>query len=183
MRFDDPGYLAAWRAGRYPRIHDAIFEMAVVYMRGTRVLDLGCSYGLIGDRLVRNGMAEFVVGVDADEAVLAQGRDAGVSGTLYSLRVTEETLPELIELVSSRRLDVLVARRVLPELFGENVQLGRRFAHELRAAGIREVFVEGRVASVRSVNALRSIDEEVDLLSEAYREARRIGAVSFMQAR
>jgi hypothetical protein len=79
---------------------------------------------------------------------------------------------------------VIIARRIMPELFGADLDLGKRFAADMAAAGIREILIEGRVVSARSTNALASIDAEVEMLTTGgfYREARRIKAVSYLQA-
>lgn len=184
MRFDDPGYLETWRLKKvYPRIHDAIFGAFMSHARGTAVLDLGCSHGLLAERLIHFGGAFHAVGVDADEKAIERGVAAGIQATLIPLRLTDATLCRLTGLIKDHGLNVVIARRILPELFGDDPTFGRRFAEEIAAAGIAELFLEGRVASGRSVNPLRSIAEEVELVSGSYREVIRAGAVSFLVAR
>ncbi len=182
MRFDSPEHLAAWRAtGRFPAIHDGITQAIVADMRGSRVLDMGCSYGLLAERILKQAGAMVAFGVDADANVIEAGRGAGLAVTLVELEVSAASLPQIYDLVRENALDVLVCRRVLPELFGDDLPLGRKFALEMALAGIREIFVEGRVATVKAVNALSSIDEEVKLLSASFREVRRSGAVSYLR--
>jgi trans-aconitate methyltransferase len=183
MRFGSAEHLDAWRAyGAYPRIHDAIFRVIITEMMGTRVLDLGCCYGLLAQRVLRQAGIKLAIGVDADAKAISAGAAAGIGAELLSLEVNEASLPQLIAMVTRHKIDVLIARRVLPELFGGHPELGRRFATEMRGAGIREVFLEGRVATAKAVNPLSSIEAEVEMLSAGFREVQRVGAVSYLRA-
>jgi hypothetical protein len=76
----------------------------------------------------------------------------------------------------------MLARRCLPELFGDDLPLGRDFAAAIHGAGIKEIFLEGRVVTQGAVNVLKSVADEVDLLSGHYHEVKRIGAVSYLKA-
>jgi hypothetical protein len=180
-RFNSPEHLSTWQErGRYPAIHDGIADAAASLMRGKCLLDLGCSYGLLGARIAKESGQGMPLGIDADGKVIAAARDAKVSMFFTHLRVTAETLPLVAELVRDHSIDVIIARRILPELFGQEVMVGGMFAAMMAKAGVKEMFVEGRVVSERSTNALASIDAEVAMLSGSYREARRIKAVSYL---
>jgi len=85
--------------------------------------------------------------------------------------------------LQAAEIDVMVARRVLPELFGGDLAAGRLFAAMLAEIGVREIVLEGRVATVNAVNALRCLDDEVALLSGYFAERSRAGAVSYLMAR
>lgn len=184
MRFDSRERLDTWQiGGGFPAIHNDIVTAAIVYVRGRRVLDLGCSYGLLGARLIAAEAAEFVVGVERDAEIVRQARDAGVPITFAVFAVNRSTMPALEALVLVHKLDVLVARRVLPELFGEDLELGRDFARAIAGAGISEMLIEGRVATRNAKNALATVDQEVALLDSSYKEARRVGAVSYLVRR
>jgi SAM-dependent methyltransferase len=184
VRFNSPEHLATWReTGCFPAIHDAIAGVAVAYLRGTRLLDLGCSYGLLGARIVKEAGLEAGFGVDADGEVIAAAKRAGVPLTFRELRITGETLPHLLGVLVESLADIVIARRVLPELFGEDLPAGRTFANLLAGAGVKEIILEGRANVATAVNRLRSIEEEVDLLSGRYREQRRVGAVSYLVVR
>jgi SAM-dependent methyltransferase len=184
VRFDSPAHLQVWRdSGQYPAIHKAIAEMAISCVRGSRLVDLGCSYGLLGARIVAQAGLESGIGVDADGEVLAAARSAGVPLTFHEIKVTASTLPQLLAVVASAGCDVVVARRVLPELFGHDLPGGRIFATMLAGAGVKEVVLEGRVQAPGAVNALSSIDREVELLAGTFREVRRSGAVSYLVLR
>jgi SAM-dependent methyltransferase len=180
-RFNSPEHLAKWRAtGRYPLIHDAMSGAAASLVCGSRLLDLGCSYGLLGARIAyAAGGAAF--GIDADADVIAAANEARVPIKLRCMRVTADTMKELCDFVAAEGITVLIARRVMPELFGEGIALGVKFAAMLAGAGVDEVLIEGRVVSARSVSALASIDDEVAMLSGSYREVRRIKAISYLR--
>lgn len=122
-------------------------------------------------------------GVDADEKVVYAAQDAGVPIRLHCLRITRESLPALTEILSVARARAIVARRILPELWGDDLEGGRQFADSIAEAGVKEVFLEGRVVSERATNPLRSIDDEVELLSSRYREVKRAKALSYLVLR
>jgi SAM-dependent methyltransferase len=183
LRFNSPEHLATWREhGRFPAIHDQIASMAAAHMRGTRFLDLGCSYGLLGTRIMKQAGAKGV-GVDSDKDVLAAAIAAGIPLQLEHLGVNRVSLALLADIVRDRNATVLIARRILPELFGEDQLFGWEFADVMALAGIDEILLEGRVDSAKSVNPLRSVVQEVELLDRYYREVRRIGAVSYLVRR
>jgi hypothetical protein len=182
-RFNSPEHLETWKTrGRYPAIHDGIADAAASLMRGKQLLDLGCSYGLLGARIAKGAGQGMALGIEADGKVIDAAKTAGVRVFFNQIRITDETLSLVSVLVRDHDIDVVIARRILPELFGDDLDLGRHFASEMAAAGVKEIFVEGRVVSGRSTNALASIDAEVGMLSGSYREVRRIKAVSYLQA-
>jgi hypothetical protein len=182
-RFNSPEHLETWKLrGRYPAIHDAIGDAAATYMRGSRLLDLGCSYGLLGARIAKEAGQAAPIGIEADPKVIEASRAAGVPIGLIHWRVVESSLSELGKIVAGDGINVIIARRILPELFGNDLEFGKRFAATMAAAGVKEMFVEGRVVSARSTNALASIDHEVAMLSGSFHEVRRIKAVSYLKA-
>ncbi len=169
MRFDDPGHLEAWRrTGRFPEIHDGIFALIDEAARGTRFLDLCCNAGLLGERIRRQVPDAFVIGVDASEAAIQAGTAAGVGFERRMMRVEAATFGELAAWVREQRVTVLVARRCLPELLS-GTPLRATFAKELAAAGITEVFLQGRAANVQATNALPSVEHEVAAMAPLYK--------------
>jgi hypothetical protein len=184
VRFNSPEHLASFRwHGRFPIIHDAIADVVTAHMRGDRLLDLGCGYGLLGQRIAKQLGGCFAIGVEADAAAIGAGQAAGVTIEFAHLKVTKATVPQLLRLVERHKITTLIARRVLPELFGDDLQAGIEFAAGLSLTGVKEIFLEGRVQSISSVNPLRSVAEEVELLDPACREVKRFGAVSYLVVR
>ena len=183
-RFNSPEYLSAWRTkGIWPSIHDAMADFAAANMRAKFLLDLGCSYGLLGARIgVENG-GLACAGVEADEKVIQAAQEAGVPLRFYTLKLTRATLPAFAKILVETRARAIVARRILPELWGEDREGGAEFVDLIADLGVREILVEGRIVSERATNPLRSIDDEVALLSSRYREAQRAKALSYLVLR
>jgi hypothetical protein len=182
-RFNSPELLLTWaRCRRFPAIHDNMAAAALSYVRGTRILDLGCSFGLLGARIAKDMGGVTAIGVEADAGVISAAEAAGVPMVFHNIKITAETLPQLETVIRCHGIDIIIARRIMPELFGSDPEMGRRFAAMAAAAGVGEMLIEGRVLSERSTNALASIGAEVEMLSGSYREVRRIKAVSYLQA-
>lgn len=181
MRFDSDEHLERWRGtGRFPAIHDAVAKMVVEETRSTRWCDLCSSTGLLGARL-RTRHRMFVVGIEGDADAVGRGIRAGVrlDGVLVT-RIDFDHLDEVRMHLEAHRVQGIVARRCLPELFevpGNRAALPRLFAE----AGVQELVVEGRVASGRATSAFPSIVQEVEALAPFYVEARRVGAVSYLR--
>jgi hypothetical protein len=141
-----------------------------------------CGYGLLGWRIAKQLGGCHIIGVEADAAAIGAGQAAGIGLQFFHLKVTAATVPQLLRLIGTHKINALVARRILPELFGDALPAGSEFAAGLALAGVKEVLLEGRVASTSSVNPLRSVAEEVELLAPAFREVKRFGAVSYLRA-
>jgi hypothetical protein len=180
-KFDDPQYLADWvKAKKYPQIHDKM-TYAAQFMQGGNLLDLCCSYGLLGARLGEMYPEKFpvVVGVDGDEKVVQASHVAGMCDgpqarldELLYLRIEPTTILQLIALIGHFQITSVVARRAFPELFSEEMgsghEFGRQTAQRLHEACIKEILIEGRIYSARSTNTLAKLENEVELFSDFY---------------
>lgn len=180
MRFDSQEHLTAWVKNKsYPKIHDNIFNSATSYIKSDVALDLCCSYGLLATRLSEKlGFKMF--GIDASSKVIEAGIKSHISAQLAIININESTLNDVFELIASNNIKVLIARRALPELFGSNLELGRQFAIGIANAGIVEVLIEGRAKTVNAVNSLRSIEDEIELMSCAFTLKRNINNIAYM---
>src|SRR5438067_4688470 len=128
MRFDAAEHLAAWKqAGTFPKIHNAIAAVAVSELVARTILDLGCSHGLLGARLVKLGVVDTAIGIDVDSRAIEAGKAAGVPVAFNHLKIEKETMPEVMALVKAHRVTGIIARRILPELFGADPGAGRTF--------------------------------------------------------
>lgn len=155
--------------GKWPEIHGKIGWCATEYLKGPRVLDLCCAFGLLGDRIARTVRGvEKVWGVDGSLQSIAAGKAANVQVELQHMMINEETVDKLYSLVRDNQITSIVARRAFPELFGHDPVFGKEVAFKLRYFGVKEILVEGRVVSPRSNNALKSLDDEVAMLSDSY---------------
>ena len=168
-RFDSIDYLRDFQAGgRFPAVHDELFGLVMECTSQTRVLDLCCSAGLLGERLRRTGEFETVIGVDCDRRAIEAARRHGVAIPITELLIQIDTLPRLESLIRRHAISAVVARRCLPELLGDHPDMDSRFAGTLVGAGVAELFIEGRMVVPRATNRLRSIDREIEAVSSRF---------------
>lgn len=160
-----------------------ISAWAAAHLKAQSILDLGCSYGLLGARIADEAGGIKCAGIDTDAKVIEAAISAGVAMRFFNMKITRETLPDLAVVLEETGATAIIARRVLPELWGEDQLGGAHFAITLAENGVREILLEGRVASERATNPLKSIGDEVRLLSEKYREVRRSKALSYLVLR
>lgn len=181
MRFNAPEHLLHWKeTGKFPSIHNDIFQLASHCMNGMAALDLCCSTGLLAEHI----SAYFgipVVGVDSDEAALAKARAVGLSVDLQHMRIDSFNLEPLEKLVEQHQIETVLARRCLPELFGHTPEAGQAFAQMLHRQQVLEVFVEGRVATKLAVNPLASLAKEVEMFAPYYRVSKTHRNVAFLK--
>lgn len=181
MRYNDPTHLETWkRSGRYPRIHDDLYRLLCEEALGTRFLDLGCSTGLLAERLQRSVKGAVVLGVDADVAAIAAGTEAGLTVPREVLAVTPDTLETLGERIRTEGLTVLVARRCLPEILGAESAFALAFTQSLLQAGIEEIFVQGRAYSPQAKHALSQVEAEIQALASGYQVRVRRGECAYL---
>jgi hypothetical protein len=180
MRFDSQEHLTAWVKNKsYPKIHDNIFNSACSYINSDVALDLCCSYGLLAGRLASK-LNIKMYGVDASSKVIEAGIKSHIPAELSIININENTLDDVFDLIASNGIKALIARRALPELFGNDLDLGRRFAIGIANAGIKEVLIEGRAKTANAVNALCSIEDEIELMSCAFTLKRNANNVAYM---
>lgn len=169
-RFDDPDYVRDWQQhGRFPAIHTRMISAIreEIDPESGVVLDLCSSTGLLGRRLANHGYQ--VVAVQEPGRALTLGIDAGVYNLVphLALRITAESLGQLLAWIETQQVRTVVARRCFPELFD---QLGPSdfpvLSRELAAAGVERIAMEGRVQSQRTVHPLGSIQQEITALDQ-----------------
>jgi hypothetical protein len=183
-RFDSPEHVEAWQAtGIYPRGHDDIAHMAMVHLRERRIMDLCCSTGLLGHRLLTSLKLDLVLSVDSSNAALSTGAAAGLIRDGHQLRVDRDSMPSLIGLIARERITAIIARRCIPELFGDDLALGHDFADLAAQVGVKQIFLEGRMVSANAMNRLASIDDEVELFDAHYKDAFRYRNVAVLVKR
>lgn len=181
MRYNSPERLEEWKAtGAFPAIHNDIFSYAASYLTTTRVLDLCCSYGLLGQRMVTFGLVDFACGVDAEMDTIEAAKAAGITIPLYGLKITPETLDQFISIIREHKVNGIIARRCISELFPLQPAWAIQFADAVREAGVLEFILEGRAIVPKPTHPIPTIAEEVACLVSAYREANRTGQCSYM---
>lgn len=183
MRFNSKEHIQTYvDTGKFPAIHSPLVSLAVEHLNGRRGLDLCCSHGLLGEQLhKRHGF--YMVGVDADAKSVALAKDNSITMDIYQIKLKAETFPVIFKLIQEKMLDVLIARRCFPELFGENLQLGKSFFAELSKSGVKEIALEGRVQTLKATNPLASLDGEIALAINYYSVKIRQGNTAILQLR
>lgn len=182
MRFNAPEYINEYAVnGQFPKIHRNIVDMAVAHVKGRKGLDLCCSHGLLGQQLMQRGNFQMF-GVDGDKKAVQLAHEHKIWMDVFHLVIGKNTMEVLTNLVKSQDCSFLVARRCLPELFGNDMEFGIDFFHQMREIGIKEVVLEGRVATKKAVNPLFSINAEIDLISQDYKLWQQEGNVAYLRA-
>lgn len=173
MRFNSSQHLLQWQEnGTFPGIHRPMLEAIRWAGTGTRYLDLGACHGLLGAAVAMFPPA-YVIGIEASREAIGLAQLAGVPVQIIAMRIDTGKLPDLAGIIKRHRIDTVIARRVLPELWGHDLPGGREFARTLHGAGIKQVFVEGRRASPQARNPLDCIDREVAIMAPWFIEAGR----------
>lgn len=165
MRFNDESYLREWQAeGKYPAIHNDIYEAYSRYSYGGShcVLDLCCSTGLLGQRVLdSNGRA---VGVDCDSRARESAKRFGIRMPIYPLKIVQDSLPHLSKVIQDNEVKVILARRCFPEITNGDWAWGQRFVNFLHEQGVERIITQGRLDKKTNTDLLGSIDKEVALL-------------------
>lgn len=171
-RFDAPEYVQAWEADhtRYPAIHNAMADATTrVTAPGERVLDLGCSTGLLGRQMADRG--RVVAALDADARAITIGVGAGVFEGIPVLRarLAPNSVNEVLGWIKTHRPSTVMARRIFPELSDALGLDGLgRFAAALAQQGVSQIILEGRMPSNRMTHPLCTADLEVAALSGSW---------------
>lgn len=184
MRYNSIERLEHWQqTGKFPDIHRDIGAMVLSYMQGERVLDLCCSYGLLGQRILKQCGAKKVVGVDCEDWVVKAAREAGIGIEILEMKITRATFDRMLDFLKEHQITVLVARRCISEVFVDDLEWAPEFAEAMRRIGIREVFLEGRAIVAKATHPIPTVVEEVACFAGSYREVKRVGQCSYMVAR
>lgn len=167
MRFDDVEYITHYhKTGEYPKIHDDIFSMDK-YVPVGNVMDLGCCTGLLSNRLAAKH--NLVVGIEANKKYL----DNAVQKSnvhYYNTKITQETLSDIEKLVKKHKINVVYARRVLPEICDAGgVTLVQDLLRMFRENGVEYIVIEGRKCNSKSTHILKSVEQEKLLFSGLYK--------------
>ena len=186
MRFNSAQHLRVWeRTGSYPSIHQSLTNMVVTYLdRGSDILDLGCGFGLLGHAISTRTRGCMVLGIDANDKTIAAAKDAGLDKgvTFKKMRITPDNSHEVADLCKELKIKAVVARRVFPELFGNDPVALTIFGHQLAEAGIRQIFIQGRVPVKNPNNELPTVQEEAKYLRASFEPAVIHGDLAYLKA-
>jgi hypothetical protein len=170
MSFKSPELIDAWSQTRaYPAIHDEIFKSILENSLSKSFCDLGCCYGLLGQRIMDAMPGVKCIGFDADYGAIKAGQSAGVQVEMYQAKIDRTNMGRVVGMMRECKVSCLIARRILPEIWGDDIEGGKQFAALMADNFVNEIYVQGRLASERAVNNLSSVGAEIEMLSEHYR--------------
>lgn len=179
MRFNSSDHLSAWKqTNRFPKIHDKIYKFIIEQSNGSRFLDLGACHGLLTQRLNIEKFKWVAFGVEENNKYIEDGKLAGITAQILNLKITTDTLNVLVDYITKNKINTIVARRVLPEIWGNDINGGREFAKKIYDAGIKEIFIEGRIETKNAINKLCCINNEINLLSPIYKLEHKLGFIA-----
>lgn len=166
MRFNDNEYLHAYyKDGSFPHIHDDIYIASTQIKIGVAI-DIGCCFGLLAARIAND--CEKVIGIDISEAYL-QKAVKHPKVEYLKLGVDKKSIDRLSYLLQSKRVDTVIARRVIPEIYETGgFELCNEFCDTLAKCGVKYIVLEGRKSNSKAVNPLKNADEEVKAMSRHY---------------
>ena len=154
MKFNAQEHLDAYAEGRFPRIHDAIAEAALLELppptESGRVLDLLCSTGLLGARLRSKGYRVAFAEMDGDART--RGMAAGTYGDdpLWTDKISTFTMDRFLAWLQDHGVTLVVARRCLCEL--DKVIDLSKFGTALADIGVTQVVLEGQRGGKRPIS-------------------------------
>lgn len=173
MRFNDEQHIKDYKEyGSYPRIHDDIFSLDK-HIPASNVFDIGCSTGLLTTRLADKH--NTVIGIDSDVKALRQAdgiRKPNV--TFYGGQINEKCLKEIEQILKRHEINVVYARRVLPEICDTGgLSLVEKVVTMFYNQNIKYVVLEGRQRRRNAKHVLKDVDKEVSRLEGLYKPIKR----------
>lgn len=183
MRFNSREHLDPWRAnGAFPAIHNDIFALIIDNLdEDARAVDLCCSLGLLGTRVMMAFPRVEVVGIDVDDRARRFAEQHGVPVLIARMHL-KPPWTELETFLREGRTTAVFARRCLPELLGDlDAEERPLFGQALARAGVRQLFIEGRVDTRRASNALRNVDREIEVLEPTFQLRKRFRECAYLE--
>lgn len=167
----------------YPKIHDNIFKLCkcIENKENRNVIDLGSSIGLLSHRLSNH--YNKVIGIECDKRAIEKA--IAKENIIYkNIKLLPSNKNELEKIIKDENISVVVGRRVIPELYdcGSVVYI-KDLEEMFYRNNIEYIILEGRIKSKNSTHKLKSIDEEVKILSTRYIEIKRYKNCSVLKRR
>lgn len=155
VRFNAQTYLDEYRSsGKFPRIHDTLFNWTISRMRGDTVLDVCGSTGLLARRFIRSG--KLAVGVEGEKDSIERGV-WGEDQPVKEMWISPETVWEMSDWMKHHQVTTVVARRCISELIPVFPVIGEVFI----SGGAKELFLEGRQRVAKPTHPCPDIDHEI----------------------
>lgn len=126
--------------GKYPKIHDDIAVLIRELPKDSVVLDVGCSTGLLTQRMVDMGMKCY--GIDIDAVSISKANK-------YCKVMDIADIARVEQYIIDNNINTAVCRRVLPEIMDAGVLFD---FIDMMSRHIEYCVVEGRIESARSTH-------------------------------
>lgn len=181
MRFDDEFYLQDYKQGHFPKIHDDLFTNIAARMSGTSCIDLCGNHGLLGQRIIDVLEVPCIL-IEMSESAIEMAKRYETSIPKYKMKITKDTYPQVAELIAKHKVDVLVARRCISELF-TSTEDPDRFEWEkmLADSGVKEVFLQGRAPTKNATHPLPNVDAEIKCFPTLYTTKFKAGQIAYLK--
>lgn len=168
--YNDDKYVKQYLTnGKYPKIHDDIAVLIRELPKDSVVLDVGCSTGLLTQRMVDMGLKCY--GIDIDKVAISKANQ-------YCKMMDIANIATLEQYVIDNNINVAVCRRVLPEIMDTGVLFD---FIDVMSRHIEYCVVEGGIESAKSTHKLKNIDEEIKVLSKYYNLIKRYKRCAIMK--
>lgn len=155
IRFDSQERIDLWRStGKFPQIHDTLFNYVISRMNGDVVLDLCGSTGLLSRRFISAGIP--AVGVEGEKESVEKGV-WGDDQPVKHMWITPDTVWSIADWMKEHKVNTVVARRCISELIPVFPVLGEVFI----AGGAKEMFLEGRQRVAKPTHPCPDIEHEI----------------------
>jgi len=181
-RFNSVQHTEAFAAGRgFPKIHDNIFNLIAETWTGGSFIDVCCSTGLLGQRLI-DKLGVMCCGLEGDAEAIANGKEHGVSMFIYQLLLDDRSLGGFSRILRDHDVNTVVMRRCVSELFAKGMPLGvgntvqtelkpefaAQYVDALLGAGVNEIYLQGRAESASSKHIIPNVEAEIEFFLPQY---------------
>lgn len=177
VRFNDEKYIEDYKnLGIYPKIHNDIYFSIIMNIKNKEltVFDLGSCTGLLTIRLAN--YFNKVIGIEySKEDMLKSIAKPNVD--YVNTKINDLTINKLIV---EYKPDLIVCRRVLPEISDNNEDNIVNFVDTISKHKIKFIAIEGRQVSIKSTHLLSSIDKEISYFTD-YKQIDRYKNVSILK--
>lgn len=172
-RYDSDEYLTAWRdRGVFPEIHADLWQLVNEETCGTSYVDLCCSIGLLGTHVIQS-LKSPCIGIEGHGPSVEKAARFGVPLPIHQITVDRTSLDRLEALLKENRVDVLLARRCLSEIFAgagngalvADEEFARLFTAMLARCGVKQVFHQGRQVTRAAKHPVPDVQAEARLMT------------------
>lgn len=193
--FSKESYLKDWKERQiFPRIHDDMFRLFSSTFTCSSVLDMCSCTGLLGVR-IRDFHGVPVVGLEGNLEWIDRGKKWGVDIETLNCWIGPKTLPVVDDFMKQHKVDGIVARRCLAELFGygpdgklrkggPDYEWAETLTKRWVQLGVKEIWIEGgKPMRNPESHPVPNTDIGITCFSPAYELAERYRECAYLIAR